>query len=260
MLIRLTTLAALAALVTSPAIAKEDKGESSRTRIYAGPKLSPSTPGSDKLSISPFFAFARASGDDVFEFEAPDESISFAVVKAGGIEFGPAFEFQDKRKASSIDVPLHEVGFSFEIGGFAQTFITPDIRIRAEARQAVNGHKGLFGELSADYVARDGDKWLFSVGPRVMLSDAKYQRAWYGITAADSTASGLAQFRPDGGIEGLGLAAGYLRQLNKRIGIAAYAQYDYLVGDAGRSPYVRSAGSRGQPSVGLALSYTFGAK
>ena len=31
-----------------------------------------------------------------------------------------------------------------------------------------------------------------------------------------------------------------------------------LVGDAGRSPYVRAAGSRSQPSVGLALSYTFG--
>lgn len=262
MLYRFTPLALIA--IALPATAQEgeqeQKREPLRTRIYVGPQLSPKTPGTKDLSLGPFFEVSRARGDTPFEFEAPDESFGFPVVRAGGVEFGPALGFKGKRKAADIGVPLHEVGFSFEIGGFAQTYVAKNIRVRAEARQAVSGHDGLVGELSADYIARDGDKWLVSIGPRVMLADAKYHRAWYGITAADSAASGLAAFRPNGGIEGLGLAAGYLRQLNKRIGIAAYARYDHLVGDAGRSPYVRAAGSRSQPSIGLALSYTFGGK
>lgn len=260
MLYRFVPLALIA--IALPAAAQEQGEEPTReplrTRIYLGPQLSPKTPGARELSFGPFFDISRARGDDPFEFEAPDESFGFPVVDAGGVEFGPALGFRGKRKAADIGVPLHEVGFSFEIGGFAQTYLAKNIRVRAEARQAVSGHDGLVGEVSADYIARDGDKWLVSIGPRVTLADGRYHRAWYGITAADSAASGLAQFRPDGGIEGVGLAAGYLRQLSKRIGLSAYARYDHLVGDAGRSPYVRTAGSRSQPSVGLALSYTFG--
>ncbi len=260
MLYRFAPLALLA--IALPATAQEAEQEQTReplrTRVYLGPQLSPKTPGAKDLSFGPFIEVSRARGDAPFEFEAPDESFGFPVVKAGAVEFGPALGFKGKRKAADIGVPLHEVGFSFEIGGFAQTYLAKNIRVRAEARQAVSGHDGLVGEISADYIVRDGDKWLFSLGPRVTLADGRYHRAWYGITAADSAASGLAQFRPDAGIEGIGLAAGYLRQLNKRIGIAAYARYDHLVGDAGRSPYVRAAGSRSQPSVGLALSYTFG--
>ncbi|UUX99953.1 MipA/OmpV family protein [Sphingomonas sp. J315] len=257
MLIRVTLPALLFA---SPVLAQEEapSREPLRTRIYVGPQVSPATPGAKDLSFGPFFDVSRARGDDPFDFEAPDESFGFVVADAGGIEFGPALGFKGKRKAADIGVPLHEVGFSFEIGGFAQTYPAPNLRVRAEARKAVSGHDGLVGELSADIIARDGDNWLFSIGPRVTLADATYHRAWYGITPADSAASGLAQFRPDGGVEGLGIAAGYLRQLGKRVGISAYARYDHLVGDAGRSPYVRAAGSRSQPSVGLALSYTFG--
>lgn len=176
------------------------------------------------------------------------------------MEFGPALGFRGKRKATDVDVPLHEVGFSFEIGGFAQTYVAPNLRVRLEGRKAVSGHDGWVGEVTADYVARDGDDWLFSIGPRVTLGDGRYQRAWYGVTAADSVASGLPVFTPDGGIEAVGVSAGYLRQLTPSLGLAAYARYDRLVGDAARSPYVRTAGSRSQPSVGLALSYTFGGR
>ncbi|WP_066656545.1 MULTISPECIES: MipA/OmpV family protein [unclassified Sphingomonas] len=262
MLYRFAPLALIAIAIPAAAQeqAAEPKREPMRTRVYIGPQLSPKTPGANHLSFGPFFDVSRARGDDPFEFEAPDESFGFPVVEVGGVELGPALGFRGKRKAADIGVPLHEVGFSFEIGGFAQTYLAKNIRVRAEARQAVSGHDGLVGEVSADYILRDGDKWLFSLGPRVTLADGKYHRAWYGITAADSAASGLAQFHPDGGVEGAGLAAGYLRQLNKRIGLSAYARYDHLIGDAGRSPYVRAAGSRSQPSVGFALSYTFGGK
>ncbi len=78
------------------------------------------------------------------------------------------------------------------------------------------------------------------------------------MTPAAALSSGLPTFDADGGIQSVGLTAGYLRQLNRRWGLAAYARYDRLIGDAADSPVTRNLGSRSQPSVGLALSYTFG--
>src|SRR3546814_7876315 len=100
------------------------------------------------------------------------------LVHSGNFAFGPAFGFIGKRKASDIGADLPKVGFTVEAGGFAQAYLTPSLRVRAEGRKGLTGHKGWVGEISADYVAREGDDWLFSIGPRVTLGDAKYHRAY----------------------------------------------------------------------------------
>lgn len=251
-------------VIAAPAVAQSESAprerEPLRTRVYLGPQLSPSTPGAKDLSFGPFIDVSRARGDEEFEFEAPDESFGFTALRGSGIEAGLALGFEGKRKRADLDLPLHEVGFSFEVGGFVQTQLTDQLRVRAEARKAVSGHRGWVGEVSADYVWRRGDDWLFSIGTRVVIADRTYTRAYYGITPADRAATGLAVFDPKGGVESVGVTAGYLRQLTRRWGIAAFARYDRLVGDSADSPYVRSIGSRSQPSVGVAVSYTFGTR
>ena len=159
---------------------------------------------------------------------------------------------------SDIGADLPTVGFSFEAGGFAQVNLTPALRLRVEGRKAFSGHKGWVGEVSADYVARSGDDWLFSIGPRVSLGDSKYSRAYFGVAPADVAASGLPAYDPKGGVQSVGVTAGYMRQLTRNWGVAAFARYDRLVGDAADSPVTRAFGSRNQPAFGIALSYTFG--
>ena len=58
------------------------------------------------------------------------------------------------------------------------------LRVRAELLKGINGHKGLVGSIGADKIWRDGDQYVFSVGPRVLFSDARYQRAYFGVTPA----------------------------------------------------------------------------
>ena len=110
---------------------------------------------------------------------------------------------------------------------------------------------------SGDYVAREGDDWLFSIGPRVTLGDAKYHRAYFGVTPEAATTSGLPAYDPGGGVQSVGVTAGYHRMLGRNWGVAVYGRYDRLVGDAADSPVTRQLGSRSQPSAGVALSYTF---
>lgn len=234
----------------------QEEGEK-RTRIILGPQLSPSWPGSKDFSVGPYIDASRTRTSE-FAFEAPDESFGSPLLHSGNFAFGPAFSFIGKRTAADIGADLPKVGFTIEAGAFAQASLTPELRVRVEGRKGFSGHKGWVGEVSADYVARKGDDWLFSIGPRVTLGDAKYTRAYFGVTPAASASSGLPAFDAGGGVQSIGLTAGYLRQLSRRWGLAAYARYDRLVGDAADSPVTRELGSRSQPSAGLALSYTFG--
>ena len=245
--------------LTAPVFAQEAETPApKRTRIIAGPQLSPAWPGAKDLSVGPYVDLSRERVGTEFTFEAADESFGAPLITSGKFAFGPAFGFVGKRTAADVGANLPKVGLTIEAGGFAQVSLTPNFRLRAEARKGLGGHDGFVGEVSADYVLRDGDDWLFSVGPRMTLGDGKYQRAYFGVSPTAAAASGLPAYDIDGGVHAVGLTAGYLRQLSPNWGLAAYARYDRLVGAAARSPVVRQLGSRDQPSVGVAISYTFG--
>lgn len=248
-------LGLLATIAALPAMAEDDAPR--RTRVALGPQVAPRYPGDDSVSIRPLIDVARARGDEPFEFEAPDESFGPVLLRTGALEFGPALNLQGKRRRSDTDGRLAPVGFTVELGGFVNLQLAPALRLRAEARQGLGGHRGVIGVVSADYVARDGDKWLFSIGPRVTLASGRFNRAYFGVSPAEAS-PGLPAFRPYGGLNAVGLNAGLVRQITPRWGIYGYAAYDRLVADPGRSPVPRAFGSRNQPSAGLALTYTFG--
>lgn len=240
--------------------AEEEEKPGRRVRVGLGAQLVPSYPGADDHSVRPLVDLSIARGDNPFAFEAPDESFGFSLIKGEGFGIGPALNFESSRKAKDVGAPLDKVGATVEAGAFVQYAFGPKFRVRAEARRGLGGHEAWTGVVGADFVARRGDAYLFSIGPRVTISDARYHRAYFGVTPAEALRTGLAAYRPKGGIQAVGATAGLITQLTSRWGIYGYAKYDRLVDDAARSPVVRSFGSRDQFSGGLALTYTFRTK
>lgn len=249
-------LAALGATVASSATAQDGADEPRRTRVALGPQMVPSYPGSETLVLRPLFDISRAEAGEEFAFEAPDESFGFSVIRGNTFTFGPSLGLEGKRASDDVG-GLPKVGFSVELGGFAQLEVGENLRLRAEARQGVTGHDGFISVVSADYVIRDGDRQLLSFGPRVTMTDSKYQDAYFGISPA-AASPGLLAYDADGGIQSVGATVGYIQQLSSRWGIYSYAKYDRLVGDPGDSPVVVAFGSRDQFAGGIALTYTFG--
>ena len=90
------------------------------------------------------------------------------------------------------------------------------------------------------------------------MSDARYQRAWFGVSPEASAATALPQYRPDGGVHAIGATSGLTYQLNPRLGLFGFGRYERLVGDAASSPVVRNIGSRDQFTFGLSATYSFG--
>lgn len=251
----------LAAAIATPAAAQDDAGDDKSgrvVRITLGPQAYPAFPGSEDYDIGPLVNIDRKKPGETFIFEAPDESFDFHLVDTGGFTFGPVANFEGKRSASDLGADVHKVKFSLEPGVFVGFQPSDNFRLRAELRKGVTGHKGWIGVASADYVMRDGDDWLFSIGPRLTWTDNKYQDAWFGVTPDDALASGLPVYDPDGGIQAYGATATFLTRFSPRWGIYTYAKYDRLVGGAADSPIVVQLGSRDQFSGGIGLSYTFG--
>ena len=251
-------LIAAATLVPAWSVAQAQDADVTRVRVGLGAQVKPDFVGSDSVDVAPLFDLDTARGTNEFKFEAPDYSFGFPVINTGAFEFGPAVNLASGRKKSDIDLPLDRVKTTIEAGGYASFQVSKSIFVRAEVLKGLGGHKGIVGTIGADQVWRDGDRYVFSIGPRLLFSDGRYQRAYFGVTPAEALATGLPAYQPSGGIHGVALASGLSYQFDPTWGVFGYARYERLVGDAADSPIVRSSfGSRNQISAGIGLNYTF---
>ena len=249
------------ALLTSASAAIAQDSDTYRVRPGIGAQLRPKFLGSDKTEVAPLLRLDIAKGTNQFRFKAPDDGAAIAVLSSNGFSFGPAANFEPSRKASDVGFAVPKVKTTLEVGGFAQYEILDSVRIRAQLLKGLNGHKGLIGVLGADKIWRDGDRYVFSVGPRHKVSDSRFERAYFGVTPETALVTGLPAYRPRSGIHAVGVTSGLTYQFNPRFGMFGFASYDRLVRDAAKSPIIRSQfGSRTQLSGGLGLNFTFSIK
>jgi MipA family protein len=249
--------ATAAALVPAWSAASAQDSEDMRVRVGLGAQFRPQFVGAEDNEIAPLWDLDLARGTNEFGFEAPDYSFGIPVVSSGGFEFGPAANLASSRKESDVGAPVGKVKTTIEAGAFADYEVSKSFHLHGEVLKGLGGHKGVVGTLGADYVWRDGDRYVVSVGPRAVFSDSRYQRAYFGVTPAVALASGLPAYDPDGGMHAVALATGMSYQFNPQWGIFGYGRVERLMGDAKDSPIVRELGSRSQLSGGLGLSYTF---
>jgi outer membrane protein len=242
----------------SPASAQDS--DDLRIRAGLGAQIRPEFIGAEDRKLGPLVDIDVARGDDLFRFEAPDDNFAIRLVETEAFAFGPAANIEGSRKPSDLGLPVSKVKTTVEAGAFAEYLPSETIRVRGELLKGINGHKGLVGSIGADKIWRDGDKYVVSLGPRILISNARYQRAYFGVHPAVALASGLPVYRPGGGVHALALTSGATYQFNPKWGLFGYARYERLVGDAAKSPIVRAVGSRNQMSAGLGLSYTFTVK
>jgi outer membrane protein len=257
----LSSAAALFVLIAAatPALAQEERKDL-RVRVGLGAQLKPAYPGADKADLRPLFDFDLAKGIEEFRIETPDDRFGVRLVSAGRLSAGAVASYQGSRKDKDVGAPVGKVDASIELGGYADYLINDSLRVRGELVKGVTGHEGIAGQVGVDHFWRDGDRYAVTLGPRLLFSDAKYQRAYFGVSPAAAAATGLSAYRPGGGIHAVALASGVQTQFGPRWGLFGYARAERLIGDAAKSPLVRTYGSRNQLSAGAGVSYAFTVK
>ena len=255
-LMKALLLASAAVLMASSPARAQDSNDT-RVRVGLGAQFQPEYIGADDGEIGPLFDIDIARGDKPFRFEAPDDSFAIRLFSSDNFAAGPAANIQGSRKNSDVGAAVGKVPTTFEAGAFAEFMASENFRVRGELLKGIGGHKGMVGSVGPDYIARDGDRYVFSIGPRLLFSDGRYHRAYFGVDSEAALATGLPIYRPDGGLHAVAATSGLSYQFSPRFGMFGYGRYERLVGDAGKSPIVREFGSRTQLSAGLGLSYTF---
>lgn len=194
------------------------------------------------------------------------QSLSFGSLRFGSADpdaerlgFGlrGAFRIVGARKAK--DNPelagLTDLKTSVELG-LGLGYEAPAWRAFADLRHGVIGHESTVAELGADWKAVSTPDFKLSIGPRLLYGSGRYNRTYFGVTAAESLASGLTAFTPHAGLVSAGIEIGASYDLGNDWALDGTLAYDRLQGDAAASP-ITGLGSRDQASVSVLLTRRF---
>lgn len=227
--------------------------------IGARAGVAPAFPGAKNGAFvaAPVFSIGRGLGSRWLSMA--DDNISIGLAEGGNWRAGATGKvlWQRRDGADGALRGLGDVRFGAEVGGFAEIYPTSWLRARAELRRGFFAHDAVMGDLKLDAFARLGDSWIVAAGPRLSLAGGDHQRTYFGVTPAQSVASGLNVFRPEGGVLSYGAAAQVTYQWTPRLETTAYMQASRLAGDAARSPLVTQRGSRDQFGAGVSTRWSF---
>jgi outer membrane scaffolding protein for murein synthesis (MipA/OmpV family) len=89
------------------------------------------------------------------------------------------------------------------------------------------------------------------------MASARYFDAYYGVSASEARASGLAPYSPGGGVESVGLGGAITWNVTDRLTASTFAEYKRLLGPAADSSLVKQRGDRNQWLLGVSSTYRF---
>ncbi|HVZ54640.1 MAG TPA: MipA/OmpV family protein [Pseudolabrys sp.] len=222
-------------------------------------RVVPTFEGSDRYTVVPFPVFDLRRAGTPPTFHSAYDGFGFGVIDTGRFRLGPAFKVRLPRNESDdSDLKgLGDVNWAVEAGLFADYWVTPWLRTRAEVRQGFGGHDGIVADLTADVVVPVAPRWTLSGGPRLTLATNAATAPYFSVTAAQSAASGLPIYNASGGVHSYGVGAQARYQWSPQWTTYVFAEYERLADGAANSPIVTQRGSANQLDVGLGVSYSF---
>ncbi len=178
-----------------------------------------------------------------------------------GFGFRPAFAYRGKRQAGDAPIltGLGTVSSAFEFGA-AVSYRWDYLKGFVELRRGFGGHEGWVGETGVDVILDPTPRLAISVGPRATFASSDYMQTYFGITAAQSAASGLPTTTVGGGFKTVGIEGELRYKLTDKVTAITGAKWERLIGDAASSPIITGGGNKDQFTVRLGLTYKFGAK
>lgn len=249
--------------------------------VIAPAGVDPDAPGRGGLALGFTLRGGIATAPEYFgagsnEFK-PDIGLSFSYLRLwGGREFGSqdfdaprtgfglrgSFRYVDSRDAA--DHPelagLNDVDSSVELG-LGVGYTGPWFKAYADLRYGVIGHESFVAEIGADAIYAASDRLTLRAGPRILWGSSDYNATYFGVTPAESAASGgaFAPFQAGSGLVSAGVELGVEYRINDRWGIEGAVTWDRLMDDAEDSP-ITVQGDRDQfgARLGVTRRVSFG--
>lgn len=241
--------------------------EISNIRLGLGPSISPRYEGDNKYNISIIPAISLRYEDVVEVYNNEVRVTAFNRIfnaetgnaRTGNLRVGPtvSVDFGRDEDDSPDLAGLGDVGTSFELGAFV-SYTKGPMRLRARARHdVIGGHDGGTLRLDAAYTILQAAPVALGVNVTSTWATKAYMRSYFGITPAQSAASGLPAHAPGAGFKDLGAEVNANYIFASQWAVVANVGYKRLLGGAADSPLVRLRGSRNQLAFQSFLVYSF---
>lgn len=247
--------------------------------IGLGLGLVPSYAGSDDYIAFPLPLIAGRVGGVGIAPNGPGFVLDLNPAKPGlapqqgvRIAFGPAFRFRNDRniqieddivaRAGKLDAAL-EVGGNVALVWRGVAKPVDQLSIGVQARWDVLGaHDGMVIEPQINYRAPIGRAFSLQTQFSAEFVDDSFADYYFTVSPAQALASGLPQFRADGGLNRIGTTAILAYDLDRNPlnggwSLNAIGGYSRLFGDAEDTPFTALRGDADQFITGLGVAYTF---
>lgn len=181
-------------------------------------------------------------------------------------QIGPALNYRlGRRDAGDPAVKaVHEVDDAWEVGlSLGWRVQDPansrnSFRVGLDVLQDVSSaHGGFVADLTAVYRQEVMGRLDLGILAGVTYASGDYMDEYFGVSANDSVASGLAQFSANGGIRDLRLMPLAVLHFDEHWQLGASAGWQRLIGDAADSPIVRDRGDENQFFASMTMAYTW---
>jgi MipA family protein len=246
-----------------PALAQESTGADERWRVAVGGGVisAPKFPGSDRQRtlVLPFVSASRGRffvGGDAAAGSAGAIGMRLYTdtrwrLAAGlSADLGHRKESDDPRLMGLGDV--RRTASAVAAAAYTYDWLTARVRVASD----ILGHdQGTLVRFDLIGRTRAGERTTLFAGPGVTWADRRYTQTFFGVSADQSSRSGLPQFDAGAGWNSARFTVGASYRVAPRWNLGAFASVARLRGDAAESPITED---RSQVYAGVFLTYRFG--
>ncbi|MGE0665861.1 MAG: MipA/OmpV family protein [Sphingomonadales bacterium] len=167
------------------------------------------------------------------------------------------YRFGRDEDASTDLAGLGNLSDSFELGGFVEWRPGWAIIGLEVAQDVAGGHNGMLAAVYAGSQLPLGSGFYLQGGVQATWASGNYMHRNYGVTAAQSAASGLPEFDAGSGIKDVAGRIGVRFTGWKHWDFSTYVAYARLMSDAAHNPLVQQRGSANQFMWAISGQYKF---
>ena len=243
-------LAAVGALAMVTSAAAQSRAPD-RAVIGIAAVYAPAYQGADDYRLMPFPVIDVTYGRF---FASGRKGVGYTVIDGSPVKVSAGATYVPGYRRR--DVPTG-VG---RLDGGAGLRVAADMRL-GEVLATVSTTKVVSGDVDGAlvdaglaYPIRVSDRLSLTPSVSATWADSQYNRAYFGISAAQAAASKLPVYRPGGGVKDVSMSLSANYRLSDKISLGATTSLSRLTGDARKSPLVVKAT---QPSAVLSVAYRF---
>ncbi len=188
-------------------------------------------------------------------FADPINGVGYVFEPAGNVLYGVRANLETGRSMEAALPGFDKIKTRLNPGLFANYTVNEQLTLKSALRAGLGdaGDGGLLN-LGATYKLYNANFVSVNLNTAVKFGSSSYMQSYFGVSPAQSTASGLAAYQPAAGLAmaQVGLTGGF--PISREIYIFSSVSVQRLMGDAANSPIVRK---KTQPAAFVGAVYSF---